>query len=54
MSAQGLEQQLKAVMAHEDAHHFEAQLDTLMKDRQTHADLLAEMVDECTAELAEV
>jgi hypothetical protein len=53
-SAQGLEQQLKAVIAHEDAYHFEAQLDELSKSRQKHADMLAEMAEECAATLTEV
>lgn len=54
VTKQGLEQQLKAVMAHEDAYHFEAQLDELSKGRQAHAELLAEMAEECAAALSEV
>lgn len=51
---QGVEQQLRAVVAHEDAHHFEAQLDELSKGRQKHADMLADMAETCAASLSEV
>lgn len=54
LTIQGLEQQLRAVVAHEDAYHFEAQLDELSKGRQAQADLLAEMAEECAAALTEV
>jgi hypothetical protein len=51
---QGVEQQLRAVVAHEDAYHFEAQLDELSKGRQKHADMLADMAEGCAASLSEV
>ena len=51
---QGVEQQLRAVIAHEDAYHFEAQLDKLSKGRQKHADMLADMAEACAAGLSEV
>jgi hypothetical protein len=49
-----VEQQLRAVVAHEDAYHFEAQLDELSKGRQKHADMLADMAEACAASLSEV
>jgi hypothetical protein len=49
-----VEQQLRAVVAHEDAYHFETQLDELSKGRQKHADMLADMAEACAASLSEV
>ncbi len=52
--AQELERQLKAAVAQEESHHFTTQLRQLAKERQAHADLLANLADESAAALQEV
>ena len=54
MCHQDLERQLRAVVAHEDSYHFEAQLNEIARDRQAHADMLAALADDSATALQEV